>query len=246
MISPLLIIIVIAVGVLIGGVGIGGVLLVPSLKFLGGISLHSAIPACMFSYIFSGVVGTWIYTRQGTINLSMAYRIGVGALPGAYIGSFLLPYLSAQLLEFGIGMLVLASGFYALSGSQKNDPGVKTPGTMSLMLIGMVTGIGSALSGTGGPLLLIPILLWCKVPVLVAIGLSQVVQIPIALTATAGNLIHGDVNLELGLVLAFAVGGGALVGAKTVHLLPVNLIKRVVACLLVLVGIMMLYRLIFT
>ncbi len=41
-----LIVVVLGVGVLIGGVGIGGVLLVPSLKYLGNIPLHTAIPAC--------------------------------------------------------------------------------------------------------------------------------------------------------------------------------------------------------
>jgi hypothetical protein len=243
MISPVLTLIVIAIGVLIGGVGVGGVLLVPSLKYLGGIALHVAIPACMVGYIVTGVVGTWIYTRKGTINAAMAVRLGLGALPGAYAGAYLLPYISAQLLELGIGLLVLASGLYAVRGDHNSELAEPQPGMGMLLLIGFVTGMGSALSGTGGPLLLIPILLWCKVPVLVAIGLSQVVQIPIALTATAGNYIYADVDLVLGSILGVALGIGALVGAKSVHLLPVNLLKRIVAVLLIIVGVMMLYRL---
>jgi uncharacterized membrane protein YfcA len=167
----------------------------------------------------------------------------LGALPGAYAGAYLLPYISAQILELGIGLLVLASGLYAVRGDHNLELAEPQPGMGMLILIGFVTGMGSALSGTGGPLLLIPILLWCKVPVLVAIGLSQVVQIPIALTATAGNYIYADVDLVLGSILGVALGIGALVGAKSVHLLPVNLLKRIVAVLLIIVGVMMLYRL---
>ena len=43
---PLLTFVVFFVGILIGSVGVGGVLLVPALKFMGGISLsHSRLYA---------------------------------------------------------------------------------------------------------------------------------------------------------------------------------------------------------
>ncbi len=89
-------------------------------------------------------------------------------------------------------------------------------------------------------MLLIPILIWANLPVLTAIGLSQVVQIPISLTATLGNFIHGEVDFHLGLVLALTMAGGALAGAGLVHRLPVGPLKKIVAILLVAVGLLML------
>ncbi len=53
------------VGALIGGVGVGGVLLVPALVYLGGVDIHVAIAAAMFSYLFTGVVGATVYARRG-------------------------------------------------------------------------------------------------------------------------------------------------------------------------------------
>ena len=102
LLSPLLIVTVFAVGVLVGGVGIGGVLLLPALNYMGDIPVHTAIPVCVFSYIATGAVGVAIYSRHGTVNWVLAVKLCLGGLPGAYLGAFLLPHFSAVVLEFGI------------------------------------------------------------------------------------------------------------------------------------------------
>ena len=239
-----LIAIIFLVGILIGGVGIGGVLLVPSLKYLGGIPLHTAIPACMLSYIVTGGVGAWIYARHGSIQWAVAAKVCAGALPGAYLGAYLLPHINASYLEAGIALLLIFSGINTLI-DRANTAGTRPPDNLTLVLIGFVTGIGSALSGTGGPLVLIPILVALKTSVLTAIGLSQAIQIPISIMATTGNLLHGELDIKLGIFIAAAIAGGAIVGAKTVHLVPAVKLKKLVSLLLVAVGIMMLTRLLW-
>ena len=243
LLSPILLIIVLLVGMLIGSVGIGGVLLVPSLKYLGGIELHSAIPACMLSYIATGAVGAVIYARHGTINWAMAGWVCLGALPGALLGALLLPYFKASFLEAVIALLAIASGIQALRKSKQQEAAADLPGSWMLCFIGLIAGVGSSLSGTGGPLMLIPILIWVKVPVLTAIGLSQVIQIPISTTATIGNLMVGELNWQLGLNLAIVMIVGSLAGAKLAHILPISFLKRLVAMLLVVVGIAILIKL---
>ncbi len=236
--------VVFVVGALIGGVGIGGVLLVPALKYLGGIPLHVAIPACMMAYVVTGLVGSIIYARHGSINRPLAIKVCLGALPGAYFGAFLLPFLPVSMLELTIGLLILAAGVYALSDHGSQAEIGSPPTDFEMVIIGTVTGIGSALTGTGGPLLLIPILIWRKLPVLTAIGLSQVIQVPVSLMATLGNFVHAEIDLRLGLTLALILAIGAILGAKTVHLLPVDMIKKVMAVLLISVGVMILLKLV--
>ena len=243
LLSPILVIIVFLVGTLIGSVGIGGVLLVPSLKYLGGIPLHSAIPACMLSYIATGAIGAVIYARHGTIRWSMAVWVCLGALPGALVGAVLLPHIEAGFLESVIALLAIGSGIQSLLQTKEQTQTKQLPGSWMLGVIGFIAGAGSSLSGTGGPLLLIPILIWVKVPVLTAIGLSQVIQIPISVTATAGNLMVGELNWQLGLALAVVMIGGSILGARTAHMLPVSFLKRLVAVLLVIVGAAMLINL---
>jgi uncharacterized membrane protein YfcA len=240
--SPILVVVVFVGGILIGGVGIGGVLLVPSLNYFSSVPLHVAIPACMVAFIFTGLIGAIMYAKQGTINWPLALKICMGALPGAYLGGYVLPFFPVDWLEIVIGFLISASGLDALYRSGRQQHAQLPSNNSELIAIGFVTGIGSALTGTGGPLLLIPILLWRKAPILTAIGLSQAVQVPISLTATISNMTYSEVDFSLGLSLALLLGTGAVLGAKFVHVLPVIFLKKMVATILVMVGLMMLAK----
>ena len=59
-------------GLSIGCIGIGGVILVPGLFYLGGIPIQIAIAAAMMGYVLTGVVGTVVYARNKSINWPMA------------------------------------------------------------------------------------------------------------------------------------------------------------------------------
>ena len=110
------------------------------------------------------------------------------------------------------------------------------------MAIGLVTGFGSSITGTGGPLVLIPILIWMQVPILTAVGLSQVIQIPIALLATTGNLTFGRIEWLIGLGIATLLVLGVVVGARIAHRVSRVALKRIIAVALLLVGAAMLVR----
>ncbi len=234
--------VIVIIGILIGNVGIGGVLLVPALKYLGDVAIHVAIPACNLSYIVTGAVGAFIYARHGTIDHGMVTRVCLGSLPGAFLGAFLLPFVPALALEAGIALLILFSGIHTLAGRQPEDIHKPAAAGNSLLVIGFLTGVGSALTGTGGPLLLVPILIWLRVPVLIAIGLSQVIQIPIALAATFGNALYGQIDLKLSAGLALALACGSIIGAHLAHAIPADYLKKGVSILMVLVGLFILFR----
>ena len=75
-------------------------------------------------------------------------------------------------------------------------------------MIGLFVGLGSALTGTGGPVLLIPILLWLNFPLLAVVGLAQGIQIPIALSASTGNYIFSGIDFVLAGILSILLGIG--------------------------------------
>ena len=230
------------VGILIGGIGIGGVLLVPMLTLVFGLSIHVAIGAAMFSYIFSGLVGAILYARASSINWNMAFWLFIGAIPAAFAGAFLSSIISARGLEFFIAVLIIFVGTNAvMSVEQPRDNQKKLKG-VKLVGLGAITGFGSSLSGTGGPLILVPILVWLKVPVLTAVGLSQAVQLPIATLATAGNFIYGSVNMTIGVTIAAALMIGATIGARIAHTVSGTTLKNIVAWVLVVVGVFMVIR----
>lgn len=103
-----------------------------------------------------------------------------------------------------------------------------------LLIVGAGTGFLSSISGTGSPLVVAPIIISMSVPVLVAVGLSQVIQLPVAIVATFGNVLYGQFNLELGGVLAvYLIVGSCL---ELAHLVPRATLRWIISVVLVVVG----------
>ncbi len=230
------------VGALIGGIGIGGVLLVPILTYIFAIDVHVAIAAAMFSYLFSGLVGATLYARKRSINWKMALWLFAGAMPAAFMGALIASAVPARGLEFLVATLTIFAGANALRTPVEGAHRDRLLSPVQLLIIGVITGFGSAITGTGGPLVLVPMLIWLKVPPLTAVGLSQAVQLPIASLATIGNFIYGTVDMVIGGVIAAALMIGAAIGAHLAHTVSQATLRRVVAWVLVAVGIFIIGR----
>ncbi len=228
-------------GTLIGCIGIGGVLLVPILSLMG-VDVHVAIAASMFGYLFSGLIGTWLYARKASIDWPSALWLGAGAMPGALAGAVLASRLSGAVLLVLVGAAVMFAGLRALLRRAAPEGKGRVLSAAMLLPIGLVVGIGSALTGTGGPVLLVPLLMWLDVPVLAAVGMSQAIQLPIAGLASAGNLWAGQLDIGLGTQLGLGVAVGTAVGARIAHALPSLFLTRLVAIVLLLVGALLVFR----
>lgn len=233
-----------AAGLLIGCAGIGGVILVPLLSYAGSVEIHNAIAGAMFAYLISGTIGTIVYAREGSIRWDLAAAMWLGAMPAALAGALAASILPTTLLEFCIGILTAASGVHALIKPAEQDRASGQSLSRSVLTsVGAVTGFLSALTGTGGPLVLIPILLWLRLPVLTAIGLAQAIQLPIAALATGGNTYTGTLDLSMGLAIGAGISFGTWAGGRLAHRLPQATLRTIVSVLLILVGALILLRL---
>ncbi len=193
-------------GLFIGCIGIGGVIVVPVLVYLGGLEIQTAISSAMMGYLLTGLIGTIVFARKGSIDWQMAGWICAGAMPAAMVGAWLSNNVPGVALETIIGVLTLGSGAHTLLNRTSVAANSRTINANGLVLIGAATGVLSAITGTGGPLVLVPVMLWLQVPVLTAIGLSQAVQLPIAALATVGNFAFGNPSIVLGAMPAAMVG----------------------------------------
>jgi uncharacterized protein len=228
-------------GLMIGCIGIGGVIVVPALVFLVGIQIKIAIPAAMFAYIVSGLVASFVFARNKSIRWGLAIWLCVGATPTAFAGAWAVSVVNPHILEVGLGLLTLLSGINSLLMHKKsNELDDYSVSPVTLSGIGALTGFLSSVTGTGGPLVLVPILIAMKLPVLTALGLSQVIQLPVALAATVGNVLYGELDLVLAGMLAVALTVGSWYGAKLAHTLPREVLRRIVAVVLVFVGLFIL------
>jgi uncharacterized protein len=115
-------------------------------------------------------------------------------------------------------------------------------GAPTLLAVGAFVGFGSALMGTGGAVLFVPILLHLRTPVLVAAGAAQVVSLPVVAFPTADYLLYGSVDFVLGTTMGLVAVVGVVVGARIAHAAPAATLRRVVATALLCVGLLIAAR----
>ena len=242
LVTIMLLALALIVGVLVGCVGIGGVLLPPALAYVGGLDLHLAMATSMWSFLYTGLVGTMAYSRRNSMDWRMVLWLGVGIVPAAMLGALSNAALPAEVLTVLLATLISATGVNAFAKAPSAERAVHSFSPLLLLQIGAVVGFGSALTGTGGPVLLVPILVFLRAPTLAAIGVSQVVQIPVAIFSTFGYVLFGQVDFYLGITLGLIAAAGVMIGTSIAHAVPILTLRRIVAVSLIGAGILIAMR----
>jgi uncharacterized membrane protein YfcA len=97
-----------AAGVIAGVLGVGGgVLFVPGLVFLLGLSQHHAEATSLLAIVPVALVGTYRQDRYGNVNRSDALLLGLLSVAGAAGGVALANALSGEALRDGFAALIL-------------------------------------------------------------------------------------------------------------------------------------------
>lgn len=232
------------IGAMIGAVGVGGVLLAPLLVVIAGLGPHEAIPVASFSFLFAGIAGTVAYARRGTVDWRATAWIGVAIVPAALLGARTNASLPASVLTAAlVAAIVLAVARSQVPPDTGPRDRTRPLPAWLLLALGAGVGFGSALTGTGGPVLLVPLLLLVRVPALAAVGVSQAIQLPVAAFASLGYAVYGGIDVPLGVALGVAQGLGVLFGARVAHAVPARRLRQGVTAALVGVALLLLARL---
>lgn len=237
-VTPLFYVATFFIGGLIGSIGIGGVLLVPLMVYVAHYPMHVAIAASMFCYIFTGLVGTFAYTRFGTVPIRTSWPIFIAAIPGAVLGAGLLAFVPARPLLLTTAAMTLFAGYSALRTPLPLRGDGRTLSLSASLAIGAFTGFASALSGTGGPVILVPLMLMLNAPLLLAVGVGQAVQLPIATLATLVNFRNGTLDFTMAGTIAVSLAIGCFVGSHIAHRLPAKLLSRSAGLLFLCIGLL--------
>jgi uncharacterized membrane protein YfcA len=224
------------VGVLIGTVGVGGVVLPPALTWLGGLDVHAAAGTSSWAFLFTGIVGTLGYARRQAMPWRFGGLLTLGAAPAAAAGALVNGLLPAAVLWLVLAVVTAGSGAYNLWFRAKTSRVREDLPAAATIGIGVVVGFGSALTGTGGPVLLVPALLALGVPALTTVAAGQLIQLPLVGFATLGYAAHGSVHFGLGTLLGVLAGLGALLGTYLAQRLRQQHLHRVVSAALVVFG----------
>ena len=226
------------VGLLIGCVGIGGVLMTPALVYVGGLGFHLAAATSMWAFLFAGAAGTSIYSRHGSIDWRLAAWLGAGVVPAAFAGAGANAALPEDVLMALLATLMVITGVDALLRAPVGEQEAPRFGATTLLAVGALVGFGSALTGTGGAVLLVPILLLLGAPALASVGAAQAVALPVVVFSTAGYVFYGSVDFVLGTAVGLVAAGGVVFGARIAHAAPAAALRRVVATALLCAGLL--------
>jgi uncharacterized membrane protein YfcA len=108
----LLILLGVVAGAASGLIGIGGgIILVPALVFLFGLSQHQAQGTTLALMVPPiGALAVWTYWRQGCVDVRIAGLICIGFLLGSWLGARYSLGLSDAVLQkvFGVSLLLLS------------------------------------------------------------------------------------------------------------------------------------------
>jgi uncharacterized membrane protein YfcA len=223
------------IGALIGSVGIGGLLLAPMLVRFAGLGVREAIAVSMASFIATGLVALWLFAR-GRSAFRERWVLVAATMPGALLGALALWALPEAIAVAALAIFLVATGLRLLVARHAPEAAGERISHSTDAQIGAATGFLSAMTGTGGPMVLVPVLAWRGAPLLTAIALGQIIQLPVAGVATIGNYASGSVDLMAATVIGLVLMPGVAAGRWAIEMIPVALVTRVVAVLLVAAG----------
>lgn len=232
------------------GIGGGGIM-VPMLtllftqqQFPAQHILHMALATSMTAIVPTALASLRAHHQHRAVLWPVVITITPGIVLGTLAGTFLASYLSAKPLAIFFSCFM---GFVALKMvlDHKPTPSRHLPGALTTSAVGTGIGAVSALVAIGGGTLTVPFLIWCNVALPVAIGTSAGVGLPIALSGAVGYWWNGldDAGLPahtLGyiywpavLTMASMSLLTAPLGAKLAHRLPLSMLKKAFALLMV-------------
>ncbi|GAA59627.1 UPF0721 transmembrane protein HI_0902 [Pseudoalteromonas sp. BSi20652] len=251
------------VGFLAGLLGIGGgLIIVPVLSaMLISFDVTStdhvlviAIATSLASILFTSTSSALAHHKNDNVPWAIAPWVMSGVALGALISGFAASFIPEQILRtvFAVSVVFIAARMVL---STRNKPVSAKPLPSGPILCGISAIMGglSGLIGIGGGALIVPMLNYFSVDIKKAIGCAAACGIVIALFGSIGYISAGWRVTDLergfaGFVYLPALFGIVITswfvapyGAKATHYLPVNIIKKFFAVLLVVIAIKMIF-----
>ncbi|WP_047391184.1 sulfite exporter TauE/SafE family protein [Chitinibacter sp. ZOR0017] len=249
-------------GFLAGLLGVGGgLVIVPALlavfKLVGVLPAHQqhlALGTSLATIVFTGIASVRAHHAKGAVRWDVVRRITPGILLGTFAGAQIAGLISTRALQW----IFVAFAYFVAAQMLLNwqtKPSRQLPGQAGLLGMGGLIGVLSSWVGIGGGSLSVPFMNACNVPVKTAIATSSAIGVPIAVAGAIGYIVSGwgiaglpsyslgfiYIPALLGIVLAsFPM---ARLGAAAAHRLPVPVLKKIFAALLIILASKMLWGL---
>jgi uncharacterized membrane protein YfcA len=244
------------VGFVVGLTGMGGgALLTPILVLFLGIDPLTAVSSDLVAAMVMKPVGGAVHMRRGTVNYRLVAWLMIGSIPSAFGAVLVLtrvadPASTAAIIKTTIGVaLLLASGALVakavLGARRPSDAGpvdaiaVRPIATLAVGIFGG-TVVGLTSVGSGSLMIVLLLLIYPRLSTRQLVGTDLVQAVPLVASAAIAHLFFGQVSFNLTGSLLLGSLPAVYLGAKISSRAPDNLIRPILAVVLVASGLKLL------
>ena len=220
------------VGALVGLCGVAGFLL-PMFYTAGlGMSVTEGLALSFAAFIISGALDSWNYKKAGNLDVKFGLKLSIGIL-GVKL-NLIIPEEQVKVILY---LVVLLSGISILvrkdgKPEDKKKKGFSIERNLPVtLLLGAVTGAICSMSGAGGPVLVMPLLVVMGISVRTAVGVALFNSVFIGIPAVTGYLAQCDIKklLPVLLIALLTHGVGVYFGSKNASRINQKLLKTGIA-----------------
>jgi uncharacterized protein len=246
-------------GVIAGLFGVGGgLIIVPALVVLferQGVSsstlVHVAIGTSLATIVVTSLSSMRAHHRHGAVQWNVFRQLVPGIVIGALLGAVIADFMPTPVLRVVFGIFELAVAIQ-IGFNFMASPHRQVPSQPIMSVAGVIIGAVSSVVGIGGGTMTVPFLVWCNVSIRRAVATSSACGLPISVAGAAGFVLTGwnEPGLPAGSTgylywpafvgIAAASLFSAPLGAKLTHTLPVEVLRRIFAGFLAILGVRML------
>lgn len=240
------------IGFLIGSVGVGGIILVPILIIAADMPVHQAIATALFSFVFTGCLGSWLFIRQKSVSWQLTLPVCLGSVGCSYVGALASEAIPAWILFQIIAAILIFAAAFVLRANNSIGKGNRLPAVvdqpgahqfLTLLGIGSLAGFGAGLSGAGGPLFSVPLMMALRFKPLLAIGTGQLLQIFASISGSLRFIQTGHIEYTIAATITVSELIGVVIGSYVSHKVePTYLRYLVIVICLVCAGFMVMRR----
>lgn len=159
------------IGLLSGGYGVivgagGGFVFVPALLIIFQYDPKIAAGTGLVVVLLNSLSGIAGYIKHKRIDYKIGLTLSIGAIPGTFLGTWILQYTSSDMYYILFAGVLLALGVFLLIKKAPTNKGILEVTTkqkdksLAYILIGLILGTISSFFGIGGGWLLVPILIY--------------------------------------------------------------------------------------
>lgn len=245
---PPLVLALLALFGLAGGVGItavgpGGVLPTIGMFLLTGLSPAGVAGTSIVTHVATGVLGTAAYTRSGQLREPVTRRIAVllaaAAVLGTPLGVLVNGMVSGRVFGIMLAVAVAVTGLLVWLRERRTtgeEAALAHLPSVTICAVGLVVAVAAGMFGLGGPMLSVPLLVICGLPVLPALAAAQAQSVIIAGIGTIGYLLNGSIDWPLAVLVGIPELAGVVLGWKIAHAVPARRLKYALAAALLIIA----------